>query len=279
MTDIISKIYGNGDIVDVGVSDIVVTYAGTSNNSYKYDYCIAFREDSLYFYDSAIKIICMSFTNDERLVDENIKKSFCDDILIEKLLENIKQNHLASEINNIISFIELLKNKHEQVFLEKQTKKYKQEIEKALRRTLTDEQCEAIFNDDNASLIVAGAGCGKTTTALGKIVYLVNSGKAKLDEILPIYFNKANAAEMNDKITAIFGNAKKIAYDYHQLGLKILGGCDVKKSEDVIPKIFKCFLKDGDEKNDNLMVRIFNFIVRYMYSDEERTLNVFPDFF
>ena len=119
--------------------------------------------------------------------------------------------------------------------------KYKKEIEKALGNPLTDEQCDAIFNDDDASLIVAGAGCGKTTTALGKIVYLVNSGKAKLEEILPIYFNNNNAAEMNDKITDIFGNVQKIAYDYHQLGLKILGGkqsCVVRKTDDVLHEIF-----------------------------------------
>lgn len=278
MTDIISKIYGNGNIVDVGVDDIVVIYNGSPNNSYKYSYYIAFREDSLYFYDSAIKKICMSFTDDEDLVDENIKKSFCDDLLREKLLENIKQNHCVSEINNFIYFIELQKNKNE-------VQKYRQEIENSLERSFTDEQIAAIFNDDDASLIVAGAGCGKTTTALGKIVYLVKSGKAKLEEILPIYFNNKNVDEMNDKIIKIFGNTKKIAYDYHQLGNKFLKKSYARPPEDPIGKIFnKTFNKFDneqkyfldDKKIDDLMCRIFDFMVRYMYTDDERAMEIFP---
>lgn len=158
--------------------------------------------------------------------------------------------------------------------------KYKKEIEKALGNPLTDEQCDAIFNDDDASLIVAGAGCGKTTTALGKIIYLVNSGKAKLEEILPIYFNNKNAEEMNGKITAVFGNTKRIAYDYHQLCLEILGGrqsCPVRKTDKVIRKIFKKII--GNKNFDNFICRIFDFIMKYMYSNDESALEIFPSYF
>lgn len=158
--------------------------------------------------------------------------------------------------------------------------KYKKEIEKALGNPLTDEQCDAIFNDDDASLIVAGAGCGKTTTALGKIIYLVNSGKAKLEEILPIYFNNNNAAEMNDKITDIFGNVQKIAYDYHQLGLKILGGkqsCVVRKTDDVLHEIFNEIV--NNKKYDDFLYRVFHFIMKYMYSNDESVLEIFPSYF
>ena len=158
--------------------------------------------------------------------------------------------------------------------------KYKKEIEKALGNPLTDEQCDAIFNDDDASLIVAGAGCGKTTTALGKIVYLVNSGKAKLEEILPIYFNNNNAAEMNDKITDIFGNVQKIAYDYHQLGLKILGGkqsCVVRKTDDVLYEIFNEIV--NNKKYDDFLYRVFHFIMKYMYSVDEFNFECFPAYF
>ena len=161
---------------------------------------------------------------------------------------------------------------------QEEERRWRKVVEKELNRPLTDEQWAAIYNDDDASLIVAGAGCGKTTTALGKIVYLVKSGKAKLEEILPIYFNKKNADEMNGKITEIFGNTQKIAYDYHSLGLKFLKeSCPVEKSEDMIRRIFKNFL--DDKKSEDLICRIFDFIVRYMYTDNERTMEMFPEGF
>lgn len=156
----------------------------------------------------------------------------------------------------------------------------KQKIEDILGNPLTNEQCDAIFNDDGASLIVAGAGCGKTTTALGKIIYLVNTGKAQLEEILPIYFNKKNAEEMNGKITAVFGNTKRIAYDYHQLGLEILGGrqsCPVRKTDEVIQEIFNKIV--GDKNFYNFICRIFDFIMKYMYSNDESALEAFPSYF
>lgn len=158
-----------------------------------------------------------------------------------------------------------------------QQKKY---IENALKKPLTDEQCDAIFNDDDASLIVAGAGCGKTTTALGKIIYLVNSGKARLEEILPIYFNRENAKEMNGKITAVFGNTQKIAYDYHQLGFKILGGeqsCPSRETDKVIRKIFNEIIEN--KRFDDFICRIFDFIMKYMYSNDESALEIFPSYF
>lgn len=185
--------------------------------------------------------------------------------------EREKEKQLAERID---------REKFEEEIRVKELQKQKEYIEKALGNPLTDEQCDAIFNDDDASLIVAGAGCGKTTTALGKIIYLVNSGKAKLEEILPIYFNNKNAEEMNGKITAVFGNAQKIAYDYHQLGLKILGGrqsCPVRKTDEVIQEIFN---KIVDNKNlDDFICRIFDFIMKYMYSNDESALEIFPSYF
>lgn len=175
------------------------------------------------------------------------------------------------------------------IYNEEDCVKYKQLIEKALKckSPLTEEQCAAIFNDNEVSLIVAGAGCGKTTTALGKMVYLVKSGKAQLDEILPIYFNKANRLEMNNKITSIFGNASKIAHTYNSLGLKILGKeVSPKTTESIISEIFSGFIENENNvdcirktRNDNILERIFDFIFKYMYSDEDRSISIFPENF
>lgn len=185
--------------------------------------------------------------------------------------EREKEKQLAERID---------REKFEEEIRVKELQKQKEYIEKALGNPLTDEQCDAIFNDDDASLIVAGAGCGKTTTALGKIIYLVNSGKARLEEILPIYFNNKNAEEMNGKITAVFGNTKRIAYDYHQLGLEILGrrqSCPVRKTDEVIQEIFNKIV--GNKNFDDFICRIFDFIMKYMYSNDESALEIFPSYF
>ena len=194
-----------------------------------------------------------------------------------KRQEELENTIIAEQERKIAIEMKEKRDRQKEQEKRKQQKKY---IENALKKPLTDEQCDAIFNDDDASLIVAGAGCGKTTTALGKIIYLVNSGKAKLEEILPIYFNNKNAEEMNGKITAVFGNTQKIAYDYHQLGLKILGGrqsCPVRKIDEVIRKIFNEIIEN--KRFDDFICRIFDFIMKYMYSNDESALEIFSSYF
>ncbi len=62
------------------------------------------------------------------------------------------------------------------------------------------EQKKAIEHGQGPLLIVAGAGTGKTTVLKERFKYLVNSGKAKPEEILCLVFNEDAAAHLEDKI-------------------------------------------------------------------------------
>ena len=49
-------------------------------------------------------------------------------------------------------------------------------------------------------MIIAGAGCGKTTTVQGKVNYLLDHGLAKPGEILLLSFAKKNADDLRKKL-------------------------------------------------------------------------------
>src|SRR5579863_6034801 len=53
---------------------------------------------------------------------------------------------------------------------------------------------------DSTLVVVAGAGTGKTTALVGRIVELVRSGRAPLREIAAITFTEAAAAELRQRI-------------------------------------------------------------------------------
>ncbi len=55
---------------------------------------------------------------------------------------------------------------------------------------------------DTTLVVVAGAGTGKTTALVGRIVELVRSGRAALREIAAITFTEAAAAELRQRIRA-----------------------------------------------------------------------------
>ncbi len=56
------------------------------------------------------------------------------------------------------------------------------------------------FELDSTLVVVAGAGTGKTTALVGRIVELVRSGRASLREIAAITFTEAAAAELRQRI-------------------------------------------------------------------------------
>ncbi|HTX86617.1 MAG TPA: ATP-dependent helicase, partial [Candidatus Nanoarchaeia archaeon] len=65
---------------------------------------------------------------------------------------------------------------------------------------LNKEQAEAVAFGEGPLLIVAGAGTGKTSVISERIVGLINSGKAKSEEILALTFTEKAAGEMEERV-------------------------------------------------------------------------------
>ena len=88
------------------------------------------------------------------------------------------------------------------------------------KRGLTQAQRLAVVRDEDANLINAGAGSGKTRTILGKVEYLIARGLAAPAEILVLAYNQKISAEISAKMeSAAPGVAVRTM---HALGLDII---------------------------------------------------------
>lgn len=67
------------------------------------------------------------------------------------------------------------------------------------KKQLNKAQQEAVKHSNGPALIVAGAGTGKTTVLIERLMFLIGSGKAGLDEILLLTFTEKGAGEMEDR--------------------------------------------------------------------------------
>ncbi|MFV0424655.1 MAG: ATP-dependent helicase [Bacilli bacterium] len=90
-------------------------------------------------------------------------------------------------------------------------------------RSLNDRQKEAIVNSEGPTLVVAGAGSGKTRVLTYKIASLIDNGVSPFN-ILAITFTNKAAKEMKERIMEMIGTS---AYDatiatFHSFGVKIL---------------------------------------------------------
>ncbi len=65
---------------------------------------------------------------------------------------------------------------------------------------LDKEQCKAILSDEKYSLIIAGAGTGKTTTMASKVKYLVEKKNILPEKILVLSYTRKATEELDKRI-------------------------------------------------------------------------------
>ena len=90
-----------------------------------------------------------------------------------------------------------------------------------LGNTLDRQQTKAAMVNNKNTIIIAGAGSGKSLTMVGKIKYLVQVKNIKINEILCITFTNNAAKSLEEKIKKELGLENKV-YTFHKLALDIL---------------------------------------------------------
>ena len=71
----------------------------------------------------------------------------------------------------------------------------------ALGARVTEEQAEAVATDEDVTLVLAGAGTGKTTVIAAKVAHLVLNERVDPVQILVLVFNKKAQREIVDRLT------------------------------------------------------------------------------
>lgn len=104
---------------------------------------------------------------------------------------------------------------------------------------LDEEQIKAILSDEDYSLIIAGAGTGKTTTMAAKVRYLVDICNVNPQEILVMSYTKKATEELDKRIRLDFGIPVNVT-TFHSLGLMYIRS---------IFKDRKCSVVDDNVKN------------------------------
>ena len=113
--------------------------------------------------------------------------------------------------------------------------KYKEFFDSLFPNPLTQEQRLCIVDDSRRTLVIASAGSGKTTTLLGKYVFLLKEGLATQREILVLAFNKAIEQELGEKIRKLIpGDDRPEVYTFHGFGLELLKRVEGRKRVDPI---------------------------------------------
>ena len=96
------------------------------------------------------------------------------------------------------------------------------------KNPLTPEQRRAVVCDEDATLVLAGAGSGKTSVITAKAAYLIERGIRKPEEILLMAFGKDAAGEMSERIRQRC-DAEVPAMTFHKLAYDIIAEVEGRK--------------------------------------------------
>ncbi len=142
---------------------------------------------------------------------------------------------------------------------------------------LTKNQRRAIITNEDTTLVIAGAGTGKTSTIIGKVDYLLRHQLAVPEDILVLAFNRKASEQLKDeRLPAIRGAQDVHVSTFHAFGLRVIGESDGRRptlsplAEDA--RQFKTFIRS--QLREMLAHRVsqhllINLLSRHL--DEERS--------
>lgn len=158
----------------------------------------------------------------------------------ENILESTEQTRFKNKLKNneyISNYLyEIIKlenrelipkdfdlEEYNQKYIEKEYQKNKEYFENMYKDIdpnikLDKEQIKAILSDEDYSLIIAGAGTGKTTTMVSKVKFLVDIKKINPEKIVVISYTKKATEELEKRIILDFGINANVT-TFHSLGL------------------------------------------------------------
>ena len=132
--------------------------------------------------------------------------------------------------------------------------------------TLSKEQEQSIIDNPNISMIIAGAGSGKTLTIVGKIKYMLDNNLIKKSEICAITYTNAAVRSLKEKILDAT-NVDIDVFTFHKLALNILDKSHINYSiapSNYLDDIIEEFFQSKAFNNNKLILYIIIFISIYL---------------
>ena len=151
--------------------------------------------------------------------------------LLTKLPEQALDEDVLGQIQTIQKFVQnavVMRNQAIKKFETQQLPKWADFFDIFESNPLTPEQRISILSDEDATLVLAGAGSGKTSVITAKAGYLIKSGIRRPEEILLLAFARDAAKEMSERIEERCGEPLE-ARTFHSLAYDIIGAVEGSK--------------------------------------------------
>lgn len=161
--------------------------------------------------------------------------------------------------------------KHNKEYIQKHLKEDKDYLDTILQQVdpkikLDDEQRCVVLSDEDYTLVIAGAGAGKTTTVSAKVKYLVERKGISPEQILVISFTNKAVGELQEKINKDLGIPCPVT-TFHKTGYAILRRQDAERmmvvDQGFMYNAINNYLKNNILENPELVDKLILFFGSY----------------
>jgi DNA helicase IV len=153
-------------------------------------------------------------------------KAFAD-VLQSPIFRSYADGDTRVAIDCLLAFLndpEGTRNRLNDAFVARALEQYQNFFETVERQPLTPMQRLACVVNEDHTLVLAGAGSGKTSVIVGRAGYLVKSGQARPADVLILAFSRHARQETDARIASRLPDTTGIsAHTFHALGRRIIG--------------------------------------------------------
>ncbi len=181
---------------------------------------------------------------------------------------------LLSNFKNCFNAGDTFRKECNEKFVGEQKVSNAQLFDSLMTYPLDEQQRDAILHDEDNTLVIAGAGTGKTTTIMGKIAYLLKNNLATSDEILLVSFSKHAVEDMLEDLSKIGIGEGVSVQTFNAFGYGVIGEVEANKpnlvfggsamADSKVKELLNKALRDKD-LDKKLKVRIANFFLYYIF--------------
>lgn len=213
---------------------------------------------------------------------------FCETLFKSGILEEYANKHKLN-INQFQNFYDKYNEikdlsieapsikKHNEQYITNQLSSEKEYLDNILKEcdptiSLDQEQREVILSNEDNTLVIAGAGAGKTTTVAAKVRYLIEKQNINPENILVISFTNKAVEELRERINVCLNLPCPIS-TFHSVGYTILKQGDSSKKRIVdqafMYKVINNYLKTTVLQNPSMVERLILFFGTYFTAPYE----------
>ena len=216
------------------------------------------KKDYIHFYDGNKEIV-------EKLVmmnNESVLQTWC---------KNNKTDYTSLKaLMNFYTNTETLINNHNSEFIEKHLMTDSQYLDEILQKddpniNLDEEQRKVVLSDEDYTLVIAGAGAGKTTTIEAKVKYLIDKKNIDPSKILIISFTRKATKELQDRCKKL--GLPVVISTFHSIANTIIKDSEDEKHNiatgDVMFTSIKKFLLENTN-DESFVKKILLFFASYL---------------